>query len=49
MTCYECKENIKDADAIQCRVCKHYFCKDCINEENLCDECQFLVDHVKKS
>jgi VanZ family protein len=37
--CYSCGSEIERYEFTECKACREYFCEDCVNEEDLCDQC----------
>lgn len=37
--CYSCGSEIERYEFTECKACREYFCEDCVNEEELCDQC----------
>ncbi len=37
--CYSCGSEIERYEFTECKACHEYFCEDCVNEEELCDQC----------
>lgn len=37
--CFSCGSEIERYEFTECKACHEYFCEDCVNEEELCDQC----------
>jgi VanZ family protein len=37
--CFSCGSEIERYEFNECKACHEYFCADCVNEEELCDQC----------
>jgi hypothetical protein len=37
--CYSCGSEVERYEFTECKACHEYFCEDCVNEEELCDQC----------
>jgi hypothetical protein len=37
--CYSCGSEVERYEFTECRACHEYFCADCVNEDELCDQC----------
>jgi hypothetical protein len=37
--CYSCGSEVERYEFTECKACHEYFCADCVNEDELCDQC----------
>jgi hypothetical protein len=37
--CYSCGSEVERYEFTECNGCHEFFCEDCVNENELCDQC----------
>jgi hypothetical protein len=37
--CRSCGSEVERYEFTECKACHEYFCADCVNEDELCDQC----------